>query len=90
LRSALLVLAPTGFWAAYHLYMASKTIIADQKRAIGYTKSWLLEAMGKTPSIAAGCPLNALRAFEGVAKHSSFTCRGQCAADFAKCLVRAM
>jgi len=31
---------PPGFWAAYHLYMASKTIIADQKRAIGYTKSW--------------------------------------------------
>jgi MFS family permease len=40
LRSALLVLAPTGFWAAYHLYLASKTIVADQKRAIGYTKSW--------------------------------------------------
>jgi MFS family permease len=38
LRLALLVLAPTGFWAAYHLYLASKTIIADQKRAIGYTK----------------------------------------------------
>jgi hypothetical protein len=40
LRSALLILAPTGFWAAYHLYLASKTIIADQKRAIGYTKTW--------------------------------------------------
>jgi MFS family permease len=40
LRSALLVLAPTGFWAAYHLYRASKTIVADQKRAIGYTKAW--------------------------------------------------
>ena len=40
LRLALLVLAPTGLWAAYHLYLASKTIIADQKRAIGYTKSW--------------------------------------------------
>ncbi|MEA3197580.1 MAG: hypothetical protein QOF32_1632 [Gammaproteobacteria bacterium] len=40
LRSALLVLAPTGFWAAYHLYVASKTIIADQKRAVGYTKDW--------------------------------------------------
>src|SRR5580692_7673108 len=39
LRFALLVLAPTGFWAAYHLYLASKTIIADQKRAIGYTTS---------------------------------------------------
>ncbi len=40
LRAALLVLAPTGFWATYHLYLASRTIIADQKRAIGYTKSW--------------------------------------------------
>lgn len=38
LRLALLVLAPTGFWAAYHLYLASKTIVADQKRAIRYTK----------------------------------------------------
>jgi hypothetical protein len=35
LRAALLVLAPTGLWAAYHLYLASRTIIADQKRAIG-------------------------------------------------------
>ena len=33
LRSALLVLAPTGFWATLHLYLASRTIIADQKRA---------------------------------------------------------
>jgi len=40
LRLALLVLAPTGFWAAYHLYVASTTAIADQKRAIGYTKDW--------------------------------------------------
>jgi MFS family permease len=40
LRLALLCLAPTGFWAAYHLYVASKTIIADQKRAIGYTGTW--------------------------------------------------
>jgi MFS family permease len=38
LRLALLVLAPSGFWAAYHLYLASKTIIADQQRAIGYVK----------------------------------------------------
>ncbi len=36
LRLALLVLAPTGFWAAFHYFMAAKTIIADQKRAIGY------------------------------------------------------
>jgi hypothetical protein len=40
LRSALLCLAPTGLWAAYHLYMASRTIIEDQRRATGYTKSW--------------------------------------------------
>jgi MFS family permease len=40
LRTALLLLAPTGFWATYHLYLASKTIIADQKRAIGYTSTW--------------------------------------------------
>ena len=40
LRLAVLALAPTGFWAAYHLYLASKTIVEDQKRAIGYTKSW--------------------------------------------------
>ncbi len=40
LRAALLVLAPTGFWAAWHLWRASRTIVEDQKRAIGYTKSW--------------------------------------------------
>ena len=40
LRSALLVLAPTGFWAAYHLYMASRTIAEDQKRAVAYTRAW--------------------------------------------------
>jgi len=33
LRCALLVLAPTGFWAALHLYLASRTIAADQARA---------------------------------------------------------
>ncbi|MFM9977103.1 MAG: spinster family MFS transporter [Sphingomonadaceae bacterium] len=36
LRMALLILAPTGFWAAFHYFMAAKYIIADQKRAIGY------------------------------------------------------
>lgn len=36
LRIALLILAPTGFWAAFHYFMAAKTIVADQKRAIGY------------------------------------------------------
>ncbi len=40
LRAALLVLAPSGFWAAYHLYLASRTIVEDQARAIGYTRSW--------------------------------------------------
>ncbi|HMD74213.1 MAG TPA: MFS transporter [Steroidobacteraceae bacterium] len=40
LRMAQLMLAPTGFWAAYHLYLASKTIQADQMRAISYTKAW--------------------------------------------------
>jgi hypothetical protein len=31
----LLVLAPTGFWAAFHYWRAAKTIISDQARAIG-------------------------------------------------------
>ncbi len=36
LRLALLFLAPTGFWAAWHYWMAGRTIIEDQKRAVGY------------------------------------------------------
>jgi MFS family permease len=40
LRWALLVLAPSGLWAAFHLYLASRTIGADQKTAIAYTRSW--------------------------------------------------
>lgn len=36
LRFALLLLAPTGFWAAYHLYAASRTIIQDQTNASNY------------------------------------------------------
>jgi hypothetical protein len=36
LRLALLVLAPTGFWAAWHYWRAEKYIIEDQKRACGY------------------------------------------------------
>ena len=35
LRTALLVLAPTGFWATYHYWAAAKTIVDDQKRAVG-------------------------------------------------------
>ncbi|MFM8542783.1 MAG: MFS transporter [Chakrabartia sp.] len=36
LRLAQLILAPTGFWAAWHYWRASKYIINDQKRAVGY------------------------------------------------------
>jgi predicted MFS family arabinose efflux permease len=36
LRQALLILAPTGFWASYHYWAAGKTIVEDQKRAVGY------------------------------------------------------
>ncbi|MEO7787326.1 MAG: MFS transporter [Sphingomicrobium sp.] len=36
LRMALLILAPTGFWAAWHYWMAGRTIVEDQKRAVGY------------------------------------------------------
>ena len=36
LRTALLVLAPTGFWAAYHYWAAARTIVADQQRAVGH------------------------------------------------------
>lgn len=35
LRTALMFLAPTGFWAAVHYVLAARTIVADQKRAIG-------------------------------------------------------
>jgi MFS family permease len=40
LRFAMLILAPSGFWAAYHLWLASRTIVEDQQRAVGYTRSW--------------------------------------------------
>jgi MFS family permease len=36
LRFGLLILAPTGFWAAYHLYAASRTIVEDQQTASAY------------------------------------------------------
>jgi MFS family permease len=36
LRFGLLVLAPSGFWAAYHLYLASRTIIQEQQTASTY------------------------------------------------------
>jgi predicted MFS family arabinose efflux permease len=38
LRLALLVLAPTGLWAAFHLYMTGRTIVADQQSAIAYSR----------------------------------------------------
>jgi predicted MFS family arabinose efflux permease len=36
LRLALLMLAPTGLWAAFHYWRAARTIVEDQKRAVGY------------------------------------------------------
>ncbi len=36
LRLALLILAPTGFWATWHAYRAMRTVTADQQRAVGY------------------------------------------------------
>jgi predicted MFS family arabinose efflux permease len=35
LRIALLILAPTGFWAALHYMLAARTIVADQKKLTG-------------------------------------------------------
>ena len=36
LRLAQLILAPSGFWAAWHYWRAEKYIVEDQKRAVGY------------------------------------------------------
>ena len=36
LRLALLVLAPTGFWAAWHFFAAARTVAPDMQRAVGY------------------------------------------------------
>ena len=36
LRWALLVLAPTGFWAAWHFFLAARTVAPDMQRAAGY------------------------------------------------------
>jgi len=35
LRLALLILAPTGFWAAWHYWAATRTIAECQERAVG-------------------------------------------------------
>ncbi len=37
LRLAMLCIVPTGFWAAAHLYLAARDIIADQERARIYS-----------------------------------------------------
>jgi len=37
LRLALLCLAPTGFWAAYHLFICSRRLEADHQRALDAT-----------------------------------------------------
>jgi MFS family permease len=36
LRLALLILAPTGFWAAWHFVLAARTVVEDQERATGH------------------------------------------------------
>ena len=36
LRLALLILAPSGFWAAWHYWAAARTVVADQTQAVGY------------------------------------------------------
>jgi hypothetical protein len=35
LRLALLILAPTGFWASFHYFWSTRQIVADQERATG-------------------------------------------------------
>jgi hypothetical protein len=35
LRTALLVLAPSGFWAAWHFWRAARTVVAEQTAACG-------------------------------------------------------
>ncbi len=37
LRLALLCIAPTGFWATYHYFTCTRTMLADQERATGVT-----------------------------------------------------
>jgi MFS family permease len=37
LRWALLVLAPTGFWATWHFVLAARTVLPDMERASRYT-----------------------------------------------------
>jgi hypothetical protein len=37
LRWALLVLAPTGFWATWHFVLAARTVVPDIERAVSYS-----------------------------------------------------
>ncbi len=37
LRFALLLLAPTGFWAAWHFFLAARTVDPDMRRAVEYS-----------------------------------------------------
>ena len=39
LRWALLVLAPTGFWATWHFFLAARTVAPDMRRAAGYVSA---------------------------------------------------
>jgi hypothetical protein len=39
LRLALLLLAPTGFWATWHFYAAARTIATDMRRAAVYASA---------------------------------------------------
>ncbi len=52
LRFGLLVLAPTGFWAAWHLYVASRTIVVEQRIASEYGAGGT-GGTGGTPAAAA-------------------------------------
>jgi MFS family permease len=36
LRWALLLLGPTGFWAAWHFFLAARTVAPDMRRAVSY------------------------------------------------------
>jgi MFS family permease len=39
LRWALLVLAPTGFWATWHFFLAARTVAPDMRRAVAYSSA---------------------------------------------------
>jgi predicted MFS family arabinose efflux permease len=50
LRLALLILAPTGFWATWHAHRAMRTVTGDMKRAREYGAAFSAEALSaETP-----------------------------------------